>query len=153
MSDWASTWRVPAAVTVVGGDVVIGDLHLQPGVATHDGPESPVEMLNRVDAFFPLALADGGVTFLSKDTVVVVSCATVDVPQDDPARQQAAVRVELDVRLPGAEYRGVAAIELPPTRARTLDYLNGSGRFFAVITGTTTRFVNRAHVRAIRPLD
>ena len=153
MSDWATTRRLPAAVTLAGGDVAIGELHLQPIVAHHDGPESPVEMLNRAEEFFPLALADGGVIFLSKSTVAFVACATTDVPDQDPARLEATVRVELDVRIPGAEYRGMAALELPPTRARTLDYLNGAGRFFAIVSGPTTRFINRAHVRSVRPLD
>ena len=153
MSDWAATRRLPAAVTLAGGDVAIGELHLQPIVAQHDGPESPGEMLNRPEEFFPLALADGGVIFLSKATVAVVACATADVPDQDPARLEAAIRVELDVRITGAEYRGTAALELPPTRGRTLDFLNGAGRFFTIVSGPTTRFVNRAHVRSVRPLD
>ena len=37
------------------------------------GPETPLEMLDRADAFFALTLA-GGVTFIPKTQVVVVSC-------------------------------------------------------------------------------
>jgi hypothetical protein len=153
MSDWAETRRVAASVIVAGGDVIIGELHLQPSVPYRDGPESPLELLNRGDCFFPLALADGGVTFLSKETVSVVSCATADMPAPDPARLGAISHVELEVRLAGGDYRGRADIEMPPTRARALDYLNTSGRFFALVTGTTIRFLNRSHVRSIRPLD
>ncbi|HET8763220.1 MAG TPA: hypothetical protein VFM12_07370, partial [Gemmatimonadales bacterium] len=146
MSDWAETRRVAASVIVAGGDVIIGELHLQPSVPYRDGPESPLELLNRGDCFFPLALADGGVTFLSKETVSVVSCATADMPAPDPARLGAISHVELEVRLAGGDYRGRADIEMPPTRARALDYLNTSGRFFALVTGTTIRFLNRSHV-------
>ncbi len=153
MSDWAETRRVAASVIVAGGDVVIGELHLQPSVPYRDGPESPLELLNRGECFFPLAMADGGVTFLSKDTVSVVSCATADMPAPDPARLGALSHVELEVRLAGGDYRGRADIEMPPTRGRALDYLNTSGRFFALVTGTTIRFLNRSHVRSIRPLD
>jgi hypothetical protein len=153
MSDWAETKRVAASIIVVGGEVLIGELHLQPSVPYRAGPESPLEMLNRNEAYFPLALADGGVAFLARETVVVVSCAAADMPEPDPARQGALTHVELDVRLTGAEYRGRADVEMPPTRARALDYLNSSGRFFSLITGTTIRFVNRSHVHSIRPLD
>jgi hypothetical protein len=153
VSDWAETRRVAASVIVAGGDVIIGELHLQPGVAYREGPESPVEMLNRAESFFPLALADGGVAFLSKDTVVVVSCATADMPAPDPARAGAQSHVEMEVKLVGAEYRGRADLEMPPTRGRTLDYLNAGGRFFGLVTGTTIRFLNRSYVRSIRPLD
>lgn len=153
MSDWAETRRVAASVIVGSGDVIMGELHLQPSVPYRDGPESPLEMLNRADWFFPLALADGGVAFLSKDTVAVVSCAAADMPSPDPARQGAATHVDMEVRMAGGEYRGRADMELPPTRGRTLDYLNSGGRFFALVTGTTVRFVNRSHVHAVRPLD
>ena len=101
MSDWATTRRLPAAVTLAGGDVAIGELHLQPIVAHHDGPESPVEMLNRAEEFFPLALADGGVIFLSKSTVAFVACATADVPDQEQRRQEQ--------RLPDAQRPNAAA--------------------------------------------
>lgn len=153
MSDWAETRRVAATVITAGGEVIMGELHLQPSVPYRDGPESPLELLNRPENFFALALADGGVVFLSKETVVVVSCATADMPAPDPARLGAVTHVEMDVCLNGSEYRGRADVEMPPTRARSLDYLNASGRFFSLVTGTTIRFLNRSHVLSVRPLD
>lgn len=152
-SDWARTHRVPAAVMLAAGDVVIGELHLQPFVPHRDGPESPIELLNRPEPFFAVAVAEGGVAFFSKDQVAVVSCATDDLPGQDPERASASIHAEMDVRIGGTEYRGRVAYELPPTRTRTLDFLNGPGRFFGLVTGSTTRFVNRSHVRFIRPLD
>lgn len=153
MSNWATTHRVPAAVMLAGGEVVMGELHLQERVPHRDGPESPLELLNRSDPFFVIAVAEGGVAFFSKERVAVVSCATTDLPGQDPQRASVSIHAEMDVRLDGAEYRGRVAYELPPTRTRTLDFLNGSGRYFGLVTGTTTRFVNRSHVRLIRPLD
>lgn len=153
MSDWARTHRVPAAVMLAGGEVVIGDLHLQPHVPHRDGPESPIELLNRGDPFFAVAVAEGGVAFFAKDRVAVVSCATEDLPGQDPQRAQVSIHAEMNVGVDNTEYRGSVAYELPPTRTRTLDFLNGPGRFFALVTGSTTRFVNRAHVRLVRPLD
>lgn len=153
MSDWAATRRLPAAIMLAAGDIVIGDVHLQVSVPHRAGEETPLEMLNRADGFFPLSLADGGVLFLSREGIAVMSCASTDIPEGDPERLQAALRLQLEVRLVGAEYRGQAAIEMPPSRARTLDYLNGSGRFFMIVTGNTTRFINRTYVKSVRPLD
>ena len=115
--------------------------------------ESPIELLNRPDPFFAVAVAEGGVAFFSKAQVAVVSCATEDLPGQDPERASVSIHAEMDVRIGSTEYRGRVAYELPPTRTRTLDFLNGPGTFFGLVAGSTTRFVNRSHVRLIRPLD
>ena len=44
-------------------------------------------------------------------------------------------------------------LELPPGRRRTLDFLNGEGDFFALWCDGRTRYINKLHVRFIRPLD
>lgn len=153
MSEWVATERIAVAVLLADGEIVRGELHLQNRVARHDGPERLLEMLNRPDAFMPLSGLDGGVTFLSKAQVMVVSCATADLAEGDPARLEAAVPGWLDVRLPEAQYVGQIRIELPPTRTRALDYLNTAGRFFALTTDVMTRYVNSDYVRSARPLD
>lgn len=151
--DWMRTHRVPAALTLSGGEVVLGDLHLQVPAPHRPGPESPMELLNRPDPFIAVAVAEGGVAFFAKERVAVVSCATTDLPAQDPHRAGSARHAEMDVRVDGTEYRGRVAFEPAPNRARALDFLNGPGRFFALLTGSTTRFVNRSHVRVVRPLD
>jgi hypothetical protein len=114
--------------------------------------ESPLEMLNRAEPFFALTLGEGGVVFVSKAQVAVVGCQ--DLPLDDPERVSAAKLVALSVELTdGVEYRGRATFELPPTRARALDYVNGAGRFFTLWTDDTAQYINKSLVRMIRPLD
>ncbi len=153
MTDWAATERVAATVLLAEGIVLQGDLHLQARVAHRDGPESTLEMLNRPDPFFAISLPDGGAAFLSRDQVAVVACAP-EPAIGDPDRMSAAKQAGVEVILwGGTQYRGWVTIELPPSRARTLDYLNGAGRFFAIATETETRFVNRSHVCIVRPLD
>jgi len=72
----------------------------------------------------------------------------------DPARASAARLVALEVALAtGAEYRGRSTFELPPSRARALDYVNAPGSFFTVWSNDLTRYFNKALVRLIRPLD
>jgi hypothetical protein len=94
----------------------------------------------------------GGVAFLSKAQVVVVSCR--ENSESDPARASAAKLVALDVELTdGSQYRGRSSFELPPSRARALDYMNIPGGFFTLHTDDVTRYINKSLVRIIRPLD
>ncbi len=152
MSDWAATERLPGEVSLAEGITITGDLHLQGGVALHNGPETPLEMLNRPDPFFPVTLAGGETVFVSKALTAVVSCYLS--PLADADRLYAAREVGLEVMMEGgAEFRGRATLELSPTRGRTLDYLNAADPFFTIRTDAVTRFIHRAHVRVIRPLD
>lgn len=153
MGDWASTERISADISLAEQAGLKGELHLQGRVAHHDGPETPLEMLNRPDAFFPVTLEQGKIAFLAKAQVAVVACSP-EVGHADPERASAAKTIALEIVMAGgAEFRGWAALELPPTKARTLDYLNAAGLFFSLQGEDATRFINRAHVRVVRPLD
>ena len=153
MSDWGATQRVAARVLLAEGVVLAGDLHLLARTTYPTDTESPLEMLNRDDPFFALTLAEGGVAFVSKAQVAVVSCQDLSLI-NDPARESAAKLVELSVQLTdGIEYRGRSSFELPPARNRALDYVNAPGHFFALWTDDIAQYINKALVRLIRPLD
>jgi hypothetical protein len=155
MSDWGSTNRLPAHVALIEGVVLDGDLHLltRPAYPQPGGSETPLEMLNRPDAFFALTMADATVALVPKAQVLEITCSE-DVPPPDPDRVTAAKVVDLEVILPGgAQYRGQVTLELPPGRRRTLDYMNGAGAFFALWSEGRTRYINKLHVRLVRPLD
>src|SRR5215210_2042539 len=110
MNDWGATQRVPAEVVLTGGAVLGGDLHLATRLTYPADVESPLEMLNRADPFFALTLHAGGVAFLSKAQVVVVSCR--ENSESDPARASAAKLVALDVELTdGSQFRGRSSFE------------------------------------------
>jgi hypothetical protein len=152
MTDWASTNRLTAKVTLAEGLVIHGDVHLQPRVAWRDGPETPLELLNREEAFFPLSLPHGEIVFVAKEQVAVLAYPEV-VTFDDPERKSAARTISLEVMMVGgAEHRGVSLSELPPTKARALDFLNAPERFFQLLTDEGTLCLNRRFVRAARPL-
>ena len=153
MSNWASTERIPAQVTMAESVVIQGDIHLQPRVGHHDGPETPLEMLNRPEPFFPVTLAGGQIAFAAKAQVALVTCDP-GIAMTDVERASAAKTIRLDVTMAGGnQVKGWASLELPPTRNRTLDYLNEPGPFFVLRTETATCYINRLHVRVVRPGD
>jgi hypothetical protein len=153
MSDWGATRRISAEVVLADGVVLEGDMHLVASAAYPMSSESLLDMLNRPEPFFALTLGEGEVAFVSKAQVALVSCRDGN-PDADPERASVARLVALEVALVnGAEYRGRSSFELPPSRARALDYVNTPGRFFTVWTNDLTRYFNKSLVRLIRPLD
>jgi hypothetical protein len=153
MSDWGATRRISAEVVLADGVVLEGDMHLVASAAYPLSSESLLDMLNRPEPFFALTLGAGEVAFVSKAQVALVSCRDGN-PDADPERASVARLVALEVALAsGAEYRGRSSFELPPSRARALDYVNTPGRFFTVWTNDLTRYFNKSLVRLIRPLD
>lgn len=153
MSNWATTERIRAEIILAETMILKGEIHLQPRVSAHDGPETPLEMLNRKEPFFPVTLPEGQIAFAAKSQVAVVSCDPETLPAD-VERASAAKTVRLQVTLAGgSQYEGWAALELPPTRNRTLDYLNEPGPFFTLRTETATCYINRDHVRLVKPAD
>jgi hypothetical protein len=153
MTDWGATQRVPAEVMLAKGGVLVGELHLLARTAYPLDPESPVDMLNRAEPFFALMLAEGGPVFVSKAQVAVLSCWGQS-PLRDPDRLSAAKLVALEVELAdGSKFQGHSSFELPPSRSRALDYVNGPGSFFVIWTDDLTRCLNKSLVRLIRPLD
>ena len=68
-------------------------------------------------------------------------------------RQIDAVHLHHTWRPRRSEFRGRATVELPPGRARALDYVNAPGAFFTLFADDTTHYFNKSHVRLIRPLD
>ena len=119
----------------------------------HDGAETVLDMLNRQEAFFPFrpdGREDATLLIAKAHTVLV---AVEGGPFADPARATAAQTAALEVVLEGGStIAGQAQFEQPDAHRRLLDYLNASREaFFAVIAGTTTNYVNRAHVLFARP--
>ncbi|HEU5153324.1 MAG TPA: hypothetical protein VFU03_01185 [Gemmatimonadales bacterium] len=151
-TQWAATERLQVRVVIVEGMSIEGDLHLQPSTALHETRETPLELLNRDERFFPLTVGSGSVVFLAKAQVAVL--AYQGPVSQDPERESAALHIGLEViMIGGEEYRGFAATELPPNRSRASDYLNAPETFFSLVVGETTVCLNRNCVRAARPLS
>lgn len=151
--DWGTTERVAAIITLADGEVVPGYLHVQSAVSHRDGVETPLEMLNRPEGFFPLTDDEDGVCFLSKAQVVMVMCEWAETELDEEVEASART-IALHVTLgTGEEFDGQATVLLPPPRARPLDYVNSLAPFFLLKTEGGPRLINRAHVHLVRPLQ
>lgn len=144
---------LPARVTLTQGKPRAGTIFVGARVPQHDGPETPLEMLNRPDPFFPFRPADGKILLVAKDQTVALAIA--HGPVIDPDRLSAAKQLQLELVLAnGATLSGRAAVELPQEHSRALDYLNAtSAPFFELSTDDSTHYVNRAHVLFARPRD
>jgi hypothetical protein len=146
---------VPATLLLTAGGPRRGQIYLMERVPQHTGPETPLEMLNRADGFFPFRPdGDGTVLLATKAHTIMLSVAADDAAQD-PARLSAARLVSLELTLvDGSTLRGFASAELPEHHSRLLDYLNASALpFFAVSAGEEFHFVNSAHVVYARPQE
>jgi hypothetical protein len=146
---------VAARLLLTEGDRRLGEIYVMERVPHHTGPETPLEMLNRNEGFFPFRPeGDGPVLLVTKARTISLS-VTRDAAPEDPARLSAAKLVGIEITLAGASIlRGLATLELPEHHSRALDYLNAAADpFFAVTTTNEVHFVNRAHVLYVRPED
>lgn len=145
---------VPARITLTQGRPRGGTIFLGARVPLHDGPETPLEMLNRPEPFFPFqSEEDGDVLLVAKGHMIEL---TVEHgPIADPDRLSAAKQVRLELVLAnGATLSGQVTVELPEHHSRPLDYLNADAEpFFTLTTDESTHYVNRAHVLYALPRD
>jgi hypothetical protein len=146
---------LPASLVLTDGDRRLGEIYLMERVPHHSGPETPLEMLNRADGFFPFRPAGDGTILLTTKARTITLSVPRNVADEDPARLSAAKLVGITITLANdTDITGWATLELPEYHSRLLDYLNASpGPFFAVTTADEIHFVNRAHVLYARPED
>jgi hypothetical protein len=146
------TRRQRVEILLTGRRIVGGDVHLQLVARTHSGPESPLDLLNREEPFFAVTLEGELPVLLAKAQVLYVT-VPLQSAINDPVRESAARRLELEVELAdGSLFEGAVMLELPPDRPRLLDFLNLASRFFALHTSDAVRLLNRDHIRAVSPL-
>jgi len=152
---------VPATLLLTAGGRREGEIYVMERVSQHAGPETPLDMLNRPEGFFPFRPKNDGAGGAGAAILLVTKARTVTltIPRttasEDPARMSAARTGRLEVTLAdGSHVSGWVTIELPEHHSRLLDYLNATGEpFFTVSTADEIHLVNRAHVLFARPED
>lgn len=139
---------------MTAGEPRDGEIYVMERVPQHAGPETPLDMLNRAEGFFPFRPKENGASVLLVAKARTVTL-TVPPPPQDSARLSAAKKASLVLTLAdGSQLSGWATLELPEHHSRLLDYLNASaGPFFAIATPDQVHLVNRAHVLYARPED
>ena len=147
---------IPAMLLQTAGGKREGEIYVMERVSQHAGPETPLDMLNRPEGFFPFRPKHekGVVMLVTKARTVTLSVPRAIAPED-PARLEAARTGRLEVTLAdGSKLSGWATIELPVHHSRLLDYLNAAPEpFFALTTDDEIHLINRAHVLFARPED
>lgn len=153
MSEWGPTTRLRVGVRLADGEQIAGELHLQPRVSHHNGPETPLDLLSRREPFFPMVFPDESVRFIGKAQVAMVICDPMP-PESELDRLGITQFVEMEVGLvDGTVCRGRAGVTLPPTRHRPIDCLNAPGEFLVLWNDGAAMYINRACIRTARPLE
>jgi hypothetical protein len=144
-----------ATLLLTAGSRREGEIYVSERVPQHAGPETPLDMLNRPDGFFPFRPKENGsgVLLVAKARTVMLTVPRAE--PEDRTRQSAAKQARLEVTLAdGSTLSGWATLELPRHHSRVLDYLNASPEpFFALATADEVHLVNRTHVLYARPED
>lgn len=146
---------IPATLLQTSGGKREGEIFLMQRVLQHAGAETPLELLNRAEAFFAFRSKGdpAGVLLVAKTRTVLVTVPRTE--PEDTERLSAAKQASLEVTLAdGSKLSGWATLELPEHHSRLLDYLNATREpFFALTTADQVHIVNRAHVLYVRPED
>ncbi len=146
---------IPATLLQTAGGKREGEIYVMERVPQHAGPETPLDMLNRAEGFFPFRPKDNVVRVLLVAKARTVSLTVPLTEPEDAARLSAAKQARLELTLAdGSVLSGRATLELPRHHSRLLDYLNAAAEpFFAIATDDGVHLVNRAHVLYARPED
>lgn len=140
-------------VKMHSGEIITGDMFLQPYGRYDGGPERPMDILNESERFFPLNRDNGEIVLVAKDQVVSVAHDRVE---DEPdTRTEITRKVALEVRLiHGDTFIGTVLLEVPEDHARVLDFLNRwKPRFLSLQTDDGQLLLNRSMIERVRSLD
>src|ERR1043165_10064841 len=88
---------IPAKLKLTSGDALDGEIYVMERVPQHTGPETPLDMLNRPEGFFPFRPRAGtaGVLLVAKTRAVTFKGPRT-APQDS-SRLSAAKRARREV--------------------------------------------------------
>ncbi len=145
--------RLAVTVTLASRDAVRGHIFVQPSTYASHGHSGPRALFNGTEPFFPVELEDGGVRLIAKAHVADVAGDAELITEDMRALTGREAMVEITLSC-GNAYVGSVLLQLPSDRPRLLDLLNDTReRFLTLFTSDGVRFINRALIERVRPLD
>src|SRR5439155_15785637 len=110
---------MPATLLQTAGGKRDGEIYVMERVPQHAGRETPLDMLNRAEGWFPFRPKGNGVGVLLVAKARTVSLIVPLTQPDDAARLSAAKQARLEVTLAdGTQLNGWATLELPAHHAR-----------------------------------
>jgi hypothetical protein len=144
---------VRARLTLVGEAAQDVDLYVSEAAAGHAGMERPSDLLEIAQRFFPVRHADGGISFVNHDAVLILSVPSDaelgadELPVEDLAAPQATT-LPLEVHLEGgAVFTGTVVYLMPEAQSRVQDYLNDSqSPFLPLRDGDTVHLLNKGRI-------
>lgn len=112
---------------------VQGALYLREQSPDHAGPEQPLEVLNQCQAFVVIKRDDPDqLRFYNTRSIIRVEYETANTATDTTASPAQQLHCQLQM-MDGSFINGAIREQLPPGRARLLDYLNRTDECFIKI--------------------
>jgi hypothetical protein len=140
--------RQQVRIAFAGGEVLEGEVFLQPNARYRSGPQEPAELFNSADAFVPFVSVDGSVVLVAKDHIITVQF------DGEPAGIGADKEPWTDIEVAfsdGSLFDGQLRAELGIRFPRLLDFLNEDDqRFLTLRFASCTCLVNRRQVARVR---
>lgn len=149
--------KVPATVVFPKKDELRMYIFLGERAQSHTGNERPSDLLNGPAPFFPAADFEGGIHFIHRDALSMLTIrAEFEFPADGFRAEDLApgesTRLEVELELDdGTTLEGTIACLMPEGHRRLQDVLNMDDQFLVLRDGDDARLINKRRIERISP--
>jgi len=130
------------------GHSICGHFFISPLSKGLPGNENVIELLNDDRSYIPFEIAEGVISLLQKESIVMVRMAVSEMPKDLPYLSRISTKIFL---LSGDILEGHVFIDLPKTHTRLSDFLNFSKKFFFIDVDEQDFLINTKFVKMVMP--
>jgi len=143
-----TTQKKQAKIKFSDGHSICGNFFISPHPKGLPGSENVIELLNDDRFYIPFEIAEGEISLLQKESIMMVRMAISEIRRDLPYQNRTLAKVFL---LSGNILEGYVFIDLPKTHTRLSDFLNFSKRFFFMDVDEQDFLVNTKFVKMVMP--
>lgn len=144
---------VPVTMRCRDQQVIKGELFLSLTAKNHTGRETVLDFMNEPEDFFVLKVATAAaINIINKARIMDISVplelelAEVDMEAMGIKEEPMTIVFNDNFKLTGKSF-----IDLPPEKARAIDFLNLEQRFFLLVTDSAAHVINRRHISYVIP--
>jgi hypothetical protein len=130
------------------GHSICGSFFISPHSKGLTGSESVIKLLNEDRPYVPFEMAEGEISLLQKDSIMMVRMAVSEMPKDLPYLIRTPTKVFL---LSGDIIEGHVFIDLPKSHNRLSDFFNFSKKFFFTDVNGQDLLINTKFVKMVMP--